>query len=104
MSISEYSQIMKEAGIMASVGGGGGKVDGDNRIQVEHVFVFDVSERWEKICKGAILGMLNLGRHVFDSIRIVAIGASAALILWGFSQVVISIRKPVTQNDAINKI
>ena len=89
---------------MASVGGGGGKVDGDNRIQVEHVFVFDVSERWEKICKGAILGMLNLGRHVFDSIRIVAIGASAALILWGFSQLVISIRKPVTQNDAINKI
>jgi hypothetical protein len=96
MSISEYAQIMKEAGIMASVGGGSGKVDGangDNRIQVEHIFVFDVAERWEKVCKGAILALLNLGHHVVDTMRIVAIAGSAALILWGCSQVIVSIRR-----------
>ena len=96
MSISEYTQIMKEAGIMTPVGGGLGKAGstaGDNRIQVEHIFTFELSERCDKVCKGAILGLLNLGRHVVDSIRIVAIAGSAALILWGCSQVIVSIRK-----------
>jgi hypothetical protein len=96
MSMSEYAQIMKEAGIMTSVGGVNGKMDsagGDNRIQVEHIFVFDISERWEKVCKGAILGLLNLGRHVVDSLRIVAIASSAAFLLWGCSQVIVSIRR-----------
>ena len=103
MSISEYAQIMKEAGIMSSIGEVSGKVDGavgDNRIQVEHIFVFDVTERWEKICKGAILGLLNLGRHVVNTMRIVAIAGSAALILWGFSQVIVSLRRrPSMQGD-----
>ena len=104
MSISDYAQIMKEAGIMASVGsnGGVGKVDGstgDSRIQVEHIFVFDVTERWEKICKGAILGLLNLGRHMVDSIRIVAIAGSAALILWGCSRVILSVRNKTVKHS-----
>lgn len=107
MSISEYAQIMKEAGMISSVGGGNGKLDGaigDNKIRVEHIFLFDVTERWEKICKGAILGLLNLGRHVVDSLRIVAIAGSAALILWGCSQVIASIRKnAVKQDDGNNR-
>lgn len=107
MSISEYAQIMKEAGMISSVGGGNGKLDGaigDNKIRVEHIFLFDVTERWEKICKGAILGLLNLGRHVVDSLRIVAIAGSAALILWGCSQVIASIRKKaVKQDDGNNR-
>ena len=105
MSISEYAQIMKEAGMMTSVGGGkvGGAV-GDNRIRVDHIFLFDVTERWEKVCKGAILGLLNLGRHVVDTIRIAAVSGSAALILWGCSQVIASIRsRSAIQDDGKNR-
>ena len=101
MSISEYAQIMKETGIMAAVRGSGADgTIGDSRIQVEHVFVFDTTERWEKLCKGTILGLLNLGRHVVDSIRILTMAGSAALIFWGCSQLVLSIQnKTVKQDD-----
>jgi hypothetical protein len=95
MSISEYAQIMKEAGI--SGGGHNGKTHGvaigDNRIQIEHMLIVDISERWEKICKGAILALLELGHHVVHSLRIVAIAGSVGIVLWGCSRLITSIQK-----------
>jgi hypothetical protein len=87
MSMSEYAQIMKEAGLIRSDRGG------SDKIQVEHVFVFDVTEKWEKVVKGIALGCLDLGRHVVNSLRIIAVAGSIGILLWGTSQLVASFRK-----------
>jgi hypothetical protein len=93
MSVSEYTQLMREAGLVSSAGiSSGTSSNVDNKIQVEHVFIFDVSERWEKICKGAILGLLNLGRDLVGTLHIVAIAASISMVLWGCSNLVASLR------------
>lgn len=87
--MSEYAQIMKEAGFTSGGGKNGGVSD---KIQVEHVFVFDVTEKWEKIVKGIALGCLELGRHVVDTLRVVAVAGSIGILLWGTSQLVTSFR------------
>lgn len=96
MSLSEIAQIMKEAGLTSSstggvrgTGGGSGDGSGDGKILVEHVFVFDVSEKWEKTVRGVALGCLELGRHAVDSLRLVAVAGSIALLLWGASRIVV---------------
>jgi hypothetical protein len=103
MSVSEYAQIMKEVGIISSSSGGAGKSGSsivDNKIQVEHIVIFDVTERWEKICKAAVVGFFNLGRHMVDSVRIVAIAGSIGIVLWGCSSLVTSLRsKRLSQGD-----
>jgi hypothetical protein len=98
MSMTEIAQVMKEAGLMAgggsthgSGGGGGGAAD---KIRVEHMLVLDVSEKWEKIIKGIALAFLELGRHVVDSVRIVAVASAVGMLLWGTSQLVASFRSP----------
>jgi hypothetical protein len=97
MAISEYAQIIKESGIMPSLGRDNnrkvnGAVGGDNPIIIEHIFIVDCTERCEKISKGAILGLLNLGQHLADTLRIVAYAGSVALILWGGSRFIASLR------------
>lgn len=87
MSVSEYAQIMKEAGLTGS-----GRSGPSDKIQVEHVFVFDVSERWEKVVKGIAVGCLDLGRHVVESLRIFAIAGSVGILLWGTSELIASFR------------
>ena len=82
--MSELAQIMKEAGLSSGSSG--------EKIQVEHVFIFDVTEKWEKIVKGIALGCLDLGRHAVDSLRIFAIAGSVGILLWGTSQLVASFR------------
>jgi hypothetical protein len=94
--MTEIAQVMKEAGLMAGgsthgSGGGGGAAD---RIRVEHMLLLDVSEKWEKIIKGIALACLELGRHVVDSVRIVAVASAVGVLLWGTSQLVASFQSP----------
>jgi hypothetical protein len=100
MSMSEIAQVMKEAGLVGTGGGGSGGSGGGksgtssstslmmDKIQVEHILVLDVSEKWEKIVKGVAVGCLELGRHVVDTLRIAAIACSAGLLLWGVSHLI----------------
>jgi hypothetical protein len=97
MSMTEIAQVMKEAGLMAggssTQGSGGGGAAAD-KIRVEHMLVLDVSEKWEKIIKGIALACLELGRHLVDSVRIVAVAGAVGVLLWGTSQLVASFRSP----------
>jgi hypothetical protein len=80
--MSEISQIMREVGVTNNTG------SCSDKIQVEHRFMFDVSESFGKILKGIALGGLDLGRHVVHSFRIFAIASSVGIILWGASRLV----------------
>ena len=94
MSLSEYAQIMKEMGLTASSSlpdGSKGNSTND-KIFVEHKIILDASERVEKILKGTILGLLDLGRHVVDTWRIVAIAGSIGFVMWGCSSLIASYR------------
>jgi hypothetical protein len=84
MSMTEIAQVMKEAGLMAggsSTQGSGGSGSGAaaDKIRVEHMLVLDVSEKWEKIIKGIALACLELGRHLVDSVRIVAVAGAVGV-------------------------
>jgi hypothetical protein len=95
MSMTEIAQVMKEAGLMA--GGstqGSGSGGASDKIRVEHMLVLDVSEKYEKIIKGIALACLELGRHLVDSVRIVALGSAVGVLLWGTSRLVASFRSP----------
>jgi len=89
MSASELSQIMREAGLTGGAGGGG-----SDKIQVEHVLVVSLSEATDKLCKGIVLGCLDLGRHLVESCRILAIAGSVSLLLWGSARLIESFRRP----------
>lgn len=79
--MSELAQIMREAGLSAG---------NSDKIRVEHVLILEVSEKADKIAKAIAVGLLELGRHVVESIRILAVAGSVAVILWGTSQLITS--------------
>lgn len=100
MSLSELAQIMREAGL-ASAGSDASASNGmssDNKFRVEHIFVLDVSEKWEKIVKGVALGCLDLGRHFVHSIRVLAVAGSIGFLLWGTSRLIDSLRQRKTKD------
>ena len=100
MSVSEYTQLMKEAGIASFGTGSSGSSVIDNKIQVEHILIFDVSERWEKVCKGTILALLDVGKEVVGTFRIVAVAGSICMLLWGCSNLIESIRGKRLSQDS----
>jgi hypothetical protein len=87
--MSELAQIMREAGLST------GNAD---KIRVEHVFIVEVSEKADKIAKALAVGLLELGHHVAESFRIFAMAGSAAIILWGTSQLITSFRRKQIPN------
>ncbi len=83
--MSEYAALLKEMG--------GGTSGSDDTIKVEHVFIFSMTEKWERTLTHKIIPMvLDLARETVKSLRLVAIAASVALLLWGTSHLIKSIR------------
>jgi len=89
MSASELSQIMREVGLSS---GGGGSSGNNEKIHLEHVLVLTLSEATDKLCKGAVLTLLELGRHFVESFRILAIAGSVSVVLWGTGRFIESVR------------
>ena len=96
MSASELSQLMREVGLSSSSSTSSG---GGDKIQVEHVLIFTLSESTDKLCKGAVLGFLGLGRQLVESCRILAIAGSVSLVLWGTSRLIESMRSRKSLRD-----
>jgi len=72
---------MKEAGISSE------------KIEIEHVFIFSLNEKWEKTVQKAADILLDLAGETIYSLRIVSYAASACLVLWGTSKLIQSIRE-----------
>lgn len=94
MSLSEYSTIMKEAGMSTSSGGGGSAGAGGDAMKVEHIFVIGwKNEEWMNgIIQKVVHGCLVASKHLLDSLRILSYGGAAGVVLWGTAQVVKAIR------------
>lgn len=90
MSVSEFSQIMREAGLSSSTSTSSSS--NNDKIRVEHVFVLQLSENTDRIAKGLTLALLEIGRSLAESCRIVAIGAAMGFLLWGTARLIESTR------------
>ena len=99
MSASEMSQLMREVGLTSS----SASSSGGDKIQVEHVLIFTLSESTDKLCKGIVLGFLDLGRKLVESCRILAIAGSVSLALWGTSRLIESLRSRQPTRDSKKK-
>jgi hypothetical protein len=88
MSAKEYSTLMKEMGV---TNGDGGGVDGES-FRVEHVLVLSITEKWERALDKWVNLTLDLSREMVASMRLVATAASIALVLWGTSKLITSLR------------
>jgi hypothetical protein len=71
----------------------------DDSIKVEHVLVLTVSEKWERVIDKWVHHSLDLSRELVSSLRLVAAAASIALVLWGTSKLVTSLRTPHHSKD-----
>jgi hypothetical protein len=91
MSSKEYSTLMKELGVT-------GGVDGDS-IRVEHVLVLSISEKWERVLDKWVHLTLDLSREMVASLRLVATAASIAIVLWGTSKLITSLRSNHNKDD-----
>jgi len=89
MSASELSQLMREAGMTST---SSSPSSGGDKIQVEHILVITLSEATDKLCKGVVLGCLEVGRKLAESFRILTMAASVSLLLWGTSRLIESVR------------
>lgn len=90
MSTKEYSTLMKEMGVTNGSG-----VDGES-FRVEHILVLSITEKWERVLDKWVHLTLDLSREMVVSIRLVATAASIAMVLWGTSKLITSLR---TQNN-----
>jgi hypothetical protein len=86
MSAKEYSSLMKEMGVT-----GGSGADGDS-FRVEHVLVFSVTEKWERALDKWVHLTLDLSREMVASLRLIATATSIAIVLWGTSKLITSLR------------
>ena len=94
MSASELSQLMREAGLTTTTTTG-------DKIQVEHVLVITLSEATDKLCRGIVLGTLDLGRKLVECVRILTIAGSVSLLLWGTCRLIESFRRrPSPRGDS----
>jgi hypothetical protein len=94
MSAKEYSTLMKEMGVTNT-----GGVDGES-FRVEHVIVLSITEKWEKALDRWVNLTLDLSREMVVSMRLVATAASIALILWGTSKLITSLKSnSESEND-----
>ena len=93
MSSKEFSTIMKEMGVTNS----GSSVDGES-FRVEHILVLSITEKWERALDKWVHLTLDLSREMVASMRLVATAASIAMILWGTSKVITSLRSSNNSN------
>jgi hypothetical protein len=84
MSAKEYSILMKEMGVT-------GGADGDS-IRVEHVMILSITEKWERALDKWVNLTLDLSREMVASLRLVATATSIAIVLWGTSKLITSLR------------
>lgn len=84
---------MKEMGVTNS--GGGSGVDGES-FRVEHFLVLSITEKWDRALDKWVHLSLDLSREMVASMRLVATAASIAMVLWGTSKLITSLR---TKND-----
>jgi hypothetical protein len=85
MSMREYSSLLKEMG-------GSNGATGNDSYQVEHLFIFGVAEKWDKVVLTAVQGALSASREAVACARILTAAASLALVLWGTSCVIKSLK------------
>jgi len=81
----EYSSLLKEMG-------GSNGATGNDSYQVEHLFIFGVAEKWDKVVLTAVQGALSASREAVACARILTAAASLALVLWGTSCVIKSLK------------
>jgi hypothetical protein len=84
MSAKEYATLMKEMGVT-------GGADGDS-IRVEHVMILSSTEKWERALDKWVNLTLDLSREMVASLRLVAAATSIAIVLWGTSKLITSLR------------
>jgi hypothetical protein len=95
MSTKEYSTILKEMGVTNS---GSGGVDGES-FRVEHILVLSITEKWERALDKWVHLTLDLSREMMVSMRLVATAASIAMVLWGTSKLITSLRANNSSNN-----
>jgi hypothetical protein len=61
-------------------------------VKVEHMFTFNVSEKWEKPLKKVVDSWLDLSYQWADSFRIIGVGIAGYLFLIGTARLVDSIK------------
>ena len=98
MSASELSQLMREVGLSSS--SSSSSSGSGEKIQVEHILILSLSEATDKLCKGVVLGFLELGRNLVQSCRILAMAGSISLVLWGTSHLIDSLRSRRSFGDS----
>jgi hypothetical protein len=96
MSTKEYSTLLKEMGVTNS--GGSGGVDGES-FRVEHILVLSITEKWERALDKWVNLTLDLSREMMVSMRLVATAASIAMVLWGTSKLITSLRANNNSNN-----
>jgi hypothetical protein len=95
MSTKEYSTLLKEMGV---TNGGSSGVDGES-FRVEHILVLSITEKWERALDKWVNLTLDLSREMMVSMRLVATAASIAMVLWGTSKLITSLRANNSSNN-----
>jgi len=57
-------------------------------IKVEHIFTLGLNEKWDKPVRRAVNVFLDVGAHVAESFRFLALGLSAYLVLIGTAKLI----------------
>jgi hypothetical protein len=98
MSAKEYSTLMKEMGVT------NGSSGDSESFRVEHILVLSITEKWERVLDKWVHLSLDLSREMVASLRLVATATSIAIVLWGTSKLITSLRtNNKSTNDGENK-
>jgi hypothetical protein len=89
-SPSSSSPPLSNHGGAGGVGGGGGDV---MNMRVEHVLVWRLEEKWEKVVAHVTMVVLEQSRQLVASLQLVLYATSACLVLYGTAQLVKAIRR-----------
>jgi hypothetical protein len=73
-------------------------------VKVEHLFTFNVSEKWEKPLKKVVDSCLDLSYQWAESFRIIGVGIAGYLFLIGTARLIDSIKaKPSSKESKKEK-
>jgi hypothetical protein len=67
-------------------------LESNTGVKVEHLFTFQVNEKWEKPMKKVVDSLLDLSYQWADSFRIIGVGIAGYLFLIGTARLVDSIK------------
>lgn len=83
--MSDWAQIMKE------IGGVTGGSAGDH-VKIEHILVISLSDQTDRLVRGIVAALQEIGRQAVQSLRIVAIGSAVGITLWGTARLLDAFR------------